>query len=580
MGQQPEHVTENESAEAALDALKQQLAQEREQADALFAGQRRVLEVLASGAPIEDVFAALIRIIESRCEGLLGSVHMRERNGDRFHRGVAPSLPESYIGALQQASISRPYVGPCAMAADLGELVVTADIVTDPRWSKAWRELAASHGLRTCYSAPIVACNGEILGSFGLYYRELRDPVPPNPQLLAGATHMAGIAIEYKRNEEALKDADRRKNEFLAMLAHELRNPLAPIRNALRILRLGEADAETVRSFSAMIERQVDQMVRLVDDLLDVSRISRGRIELRRELVELTSVVSQAVEAARSLANSMGHELGASLPSQPIYLDADPVRLAQVLGNLLNNACKFTDRGGRIWVTAEREGGQAVVRVRDTGIGIANDQLPRVFEMFTQVDTSLERQQSGLGIGLTLVKNLVELHGGTVQAHSGGEAGEGSEFVVRLPVLVETPPPPGPPASEPSVSEPVSTSTRRILVVDDNLDAAHSLATLLRLMGNDTRTAHAGLEALEVAAAFRPHVILLDIGLPKLNGYEVSRQLRSEPWGTEILLIALTGFGQDEDRRMSKAAGFHRHLVKPVDYKTLAKLLAELGPTA
>jgi signal transduction histidine kinase/CheY-like chemotaxis protein len=374
---------------------------------------------------------------------------------------------------------------------------------------------------------------------------------------------------------EALKESDRRKNEFLAMLAHELRNPLAPIRNALQILRLTGGDSKAVRSASEMMERQVGQMVRLVDDLLDVSRISRGKIELRKERIELASVVHHAVEASRSLYKNMNHEMTVTLPPKQIYLNADPTRLAQAVGNLLNNACKFTDRGGRISLTVEREGEQAVIRVRDSGIGIAAEELPRIFDMFTQLDTSLERSVSGLGIGLTLVKSLVEMHGGTVEAHSAGKY-QGSEFVVRLPIMVKTPKPPPP---EPTVSAPPLTTARRILVVDDNRDSALSLALLLRLSGHETHTAFDGLEAVEAAATFKPDVILLDIGLPKLNGYEACRRIREQPSGKSMVLIALTGWGQDEDRRKSQEAGFDFHLIKPVGLVALAKLLAELLPT-
>jgi len=368
-----------------------------------------------------------------------------------------------------------------------------------------------------------------------------------------------------------VKESDRRKDEFLAMLAHELRNPLAPIRNAVQVMRLTGGDGTAVQSVSEMMERQIGQMVRLVDDLLDVSRISRGKIELRKGRVELASVVNHAVEAARPLLESKDHELTVTLPPQPIYLNADPTRLTQVVGNLLNNACKFTDKGGRIWLAVEREGGQAVIRVRDTGIGIAAGELPRIFEMFTQVDTSLERSVSGLGIGLTLVKNLVEMHGGTVEVHSAG-IGQGSEFVVRLPIRIETLKPP----PEPTVSEP-TTTRRRILVVDDNRDSAESLALLLKLTGNETHTAYDGLEAVEAAATFRPEVVLLDIGLPKLNGFEAARKIREQPWGKGMVLMALTGWGQDEDRKKSREAGFDGHLVKPVDHVALTKLLAELG---
>ena len=387
-----------------------------------------------------------------------------------------------------------------------------------------------------------------------------------------------GIAVffqditERKRAEEALKESDRRKNEFLAILAHELRNPLAPIRNALEILRLTEGNRDAVQGAGAMMERQIGQMVRLVDDLLDVSRISRGKIELRKERIELASAVNHAVEAIRPRCKSMDHELTVTLPAKPMYLNADPTRLAQVVGNLLNNACKFTDKGGRIRLTVEREGGQAVIRVRDSGIGIAADELPRIFEMFSQVDTSLERTQSGLGIGLTLAKNLVELHGGELEVHSAG-LGHGSEFVVRLPILVETPKPsPGP-----TVSEPTPATARRILVVDDNRDSAESLAMLLKLTGNETHTAYDGLEAVKAAAMFKPEVVLLDIGLPKMNGFEAARKIRADAWGKTMVLVALTGWGQEEDREKSREAGFDGHLVKPVDHAALTKLLAELG---
>ncbi|HYM80124.1 MAG TPA: chemotaxis protein CheB [Candidatus Limnocylindria bacterium] len=383
------------------------------------------------------------------------------------------------------------------------------------------------------------------------------------------------LSNELRRYAADLSEADRRKNEFLAMLAHELRNPLAPICNALEIIRT-RGDGETVQSASAMMERQVGQMVRLVDDLLDVSRISRGTIELRKGRIELASVVHHAVEAVRPLTESMDHELTVTLPPEPIYLNADPTRLAQVVGNLLNNACKFTSQGGRIRLTVEREGDQAVIQVRDTGIGIAPDQLRLIFDMFTQIDTSLERSQGGLGIGLTLVKSLVEMHDGTVEARSAG-LGHGSEFEVRLPIQAE---PAEAPQPEPTAGAPGTTTARRILVVDDNRDSATSLAMLLKLAGNQTHIAYDGLEAVEAAATFRPEVVLLDIGLPKLNGYEAARQIRAQPWGKKMVLVALTGWGQDEDRHKSREAGFDAHMVKPVDLAALTKLLAKLPAPA
>lgn len=369
-----------------------------------------------------------------------------------------------------------------------------------------------------------------------------------------------------------LSDSDSRKNEFLAMLAHELRNPLAPILNALKVIRKSNWDGEAVRSASDMMERQVGQMVRLVDDLLDVSRISRGKIELRLSRIELQSAIRQSVEAARPLVESLNHELTVTLPPQPLYLNADATRLAQVVGNLLNNACKFTERGGRISLSVEQEEGQAVIRIRDSGIGIESGQLFHIFDIFVQVDTSLERATSGLGIGLTLVKSLVEMHHGTVEAQSDG-IGRGSEFVVRLPLHVEL----GASIKNMSVSdESAQTTGKRILVVDDNRDSADSMALLLKLSGNETHTASDGLEAIEAAQSLRPDVVLLDIGLPSLNGYEVCRRIRAQDWGKRMVLVAVTGWGQDDDRKKSSEAGFNAHVVKPVDFDELAKLLAEL----
>jgi two-component system, chemotaxis family, CheB/CheR fusion protein len=410
------------------------------------------------------------------------------------------------------------------------------------------------------------------------------SPVRDSAGRIVGASKVARDITERKRAEDALRqlaaelsEADRRKNEFLAMLAHELRNPLAPIRNALQIVQLSADNGEAVRSASEMMDRQVRQLVRLVDDLLDVSRISRGKIDLRREPIELAPIIQQAIETCRPAIETSKHNLTVELPPQPVFLDADPVRVAQALGNLLNNACKYSEREGCIAITVERVAGlpeHVEVRVKDNGVGIPHDMLPKIFEMFTQVDGSLERSQGGLGIGLTLVQRLVEMHGGSVSAHSEGP-GRGSEFVVRLPILSDaatpTPMPTGKPAAlqKPAIA-------RRILIVDDNRDSATSLAMVLELKGHETRTAHDGLAAVEAAAAFRPDVVLLDIGLPKLNGYETARKIREQPWGQALLLVALNGWGQEDDRRKSREAGFNEHLVKPVDHATLIELLNEL----
>ncbi len=378
-------------------------------------------------------------------------------------------------------------------------------------------------------------------------------------------------ANELRQLAADLSEADRRKDEFLATLAHELRNPLAPIRNGLQLMKLASGQAATVEQTRSMMERQLTQLVRLVDDLMDVSRISRDKLELRKGRVPLAAVLNSAVETSRPLIEQMGHELTVTLPKQPLIVDADMTRLAQVFLNLLNNAAKYCDRGGHIQLNVERQGSDVVVTVKDTGIGIAADQLPRIFEIFTQVDRSLEKSQGGLGIGLTLVKRLVEMHGGSVEARSEG-VGKGSEFVVRLPVVIEA----SKPQESGGVAEQPVRSSHRILVVDDNRDGADSLSEMLKIMGNDTRTAYDGQEGVDVAGEFRPDVVLLDIGLPKLNGYEACRRIREQPWGKGVVLIAVTGWGQDDDRRRSHEAGFDHHMVKPVDPQALMKMLAGL----
>jgi len=388
-------------------------------------------------------------------------------------------------------------------------------------------------------------------------------------------TERKRLADDLRRLAADLSDADRRKNEFLATLAHELRNPLAPLSNMLEVLKRAEGDAEMLKRARATIERQLGQMVRLVDDLLDLSRITHDRLELRRTEVELSSVIQQAVEAARPFVDAASHDLLVDLPDEPIYLKADPARLAQVFSNLLNNSCKYTKPGGTIRVHAKRVGDQVTVSIKDTGEGIPPDMLANIFDMFTQVDQDSERSQGGLGIGLTLVKRLVEMHGGSIDANSAGE-GHGSEFVVQLPVLSGTP--------DVNASWPVSpgkpTPARRILIVDDNIDSAESLAILLEIAGNETFMAHDGPEAIEAAEEHRPEIVLLDIGLPSLSGHEVCRHIREQPWGKNTVVIALTGWGQEADRRKSQEAGFNGHLVKPVNYDELMELLSSLTTTA
>jgi PAS domain S-box-containing protein len=376
---------------------------------------------------------------------------------------------------------------------------------------------------------------------------------------------------DQKRAEEALRDADRRKDEFLAMLAHELRNPLAPIRDGLHILSMPQVDGATAGRVRSMMEQQVRNLTRLVDDLLDVSRITRGKIRLRKETTDLAAVVGHAVETVRPLVELQKHELAVSLPDEPVYLEADPTRLEQVLTNLLNNAAKYTEAGGHIRLSAVREGAEVVVRVGDNGMGIPDELLPRIFDMFTQADRTLDRSQGGLGIGLTLVRRLVEMHGGSILAHSDGP-GKGSEFMVRLPARPRHRPeaaaPPAPPG-------PAKKESLRVLVVEDEVAVAEMLVMLLRLWGHEVQGAHDGVGALAAVAAFRPEVVLCDIGLPGKNGYQVARQVCQMEWqGPRPVLVAITGYGQEEDQRRARAAGFDYHVTKPVDPHALEALLA------
>jgi PAS domain S-box-containing protein len=375
---------------------------------------------------------------------------------------------------------------------------------------------------------------------------------------------------ERKRTEEALREADRQKNEFLATLAHELRNPLAPLQNSFELLRIAPEDATVRAQALTLMDRQLRQMVRLIDDLLDVSRISRNTLVLRKERVELTAIVQQSLEACRATMAAANQELHVEMPNEQLYLNADPVRLGQVFGNLLGNASKFTPEAGKITLTLTTEGKEALIRVRDTGIGIPPERLADVFNMFFQVDPSIVRSHGGLGIGLTIVKRLVEKHGGTVTVHSEG-AGRGCEFTVRLPLT--SPPPVSTTGNGSRISQPQT--RRRVLVVDDNRDAAQSLSMLLRLGGHETCSAHSGPEALQAAESFRPELILLDLGLPQMSGYEVCQTLRRQPWSKEVVIVALTGWGQEEDRKRSQAAGFNAHLVKPIEHTALEAFLQD-----
>jgi signal transduction histidine kinase len=459
------------------------------------------------------------------------------------------------------------------LAANQSQPIAEA-IAAQPPWSDLPVMLITGQGA----DSPAAALAIKTLGNVTLVER------PTRVTALVSTVHTALRArerqyqardylLERERTAETLKLADRRKDEFLAILAHELRNPLAPIRNSLQILRLtASSDPAAVRVCQIM-ERQVNHMVRLVDDLMEVSRITRGQIELRKEETDLATVIRSAVETSKPLIEAKGHQLAISLPPDPIPLYGDAIRLGQVLANLLNNAAKYTERGGQIWLAARRDADEAVISVRDNGIGLSAEMLPVVFEMFMQVDRSSNRSEGGLGIGLTLVKNLVELHGGTIAAKSDGP-GRGSEFIVRLPVS----------ARKFSDSKALSVvpkapdlPQRKVLVVDDNRDAAASLGMLLRYLGTDVQTVGDGAAALSAIESYRPDVVLLDIGMPVMDGFEVARRIRENRSNDHIVLVALTGWGQTEDRNRTRDAGFNHHLVKPADISTIQTLLGAMG---
>ena len=404
------------------------------------------------------------------------------------------------------------------------------------------------------YGPPRFASNGEFLGYVG-----------------------CSVDItEIKQSENALKDADRRKDEFLATLAHELRNPLAPLSNGLQIMQLAKQNPVAIEQARNMMERQLKHMVRLVDDLLEVSRISSGKITLRKQRTDIATVLHSAIETSRPFIEEAKHEFIVGLPPESLVLDADITRLAQVFANLLNNAAKYTDTNGRIQLKAERRGRHAVVHVKDNGIGIPADALPHVFEMFSQADQSIEKSRGGLGVGLTLANHLVSMHDGAIEARSDGP-GKGSEFIVRLPLA---------PSSTAALHDPAETPgfgqnpALRILVADDSMDSATSMEMLLEILGNRVCIANDGAAAVAAAEEFQPQVVMLDIGMPKMNGYDAAQAIRRQPWGKHMVLVAVTGWGQDSDKQRSKAVGFDYHIVKPITSAALTSLMAAIQQNA
>jgi len=494
--------------------------------------------------------------------------YVSEEGGGSLRLAACFGVPGGLARSMERLELGQSVCGTAA----LERRSITATHIQQSADPKA--DFVRSLGFR-CYTCNVIAVDDRLIGTLGFGSRTRDEFDADELEFLETVTHHVTLAYERLRLIGELQAGDRRKDEFLATLAHELRNPLAPIRMGLEILRIGGDDRATRGKMLGTMEGQVRHMVRLIDDLLDVSRISRGKLELRTTRVDLREVARTAVDAVRPMLLEAGHALTVELPGEPLPLEGDPVRLSQVLSNLLNNAVKYTPEGGRIALAAERQGSDVAVSVRDDGLGIPEEMLQRVFEMFTQVSRTLERSHGGLGIGLHLVERIVRMHGGSVEAKSEG-AGRGSEFIVRLPAAELHDHGNNAPADDAMQPQ---LQNSRILVVDDHVDTALSLVRLLRARDNTVEVAHEGEGALRAAETFRPDIVLLDLGLPGIDGYEVAAQLRArEASGNRAMIIAISGYGQEDDRRRSAEVGIDHHLVKPVSFAQLETLLASSAP--
>lgn len=540
---------------------------------------RRLAEVAARLNTLHDI-PSIMGVVNAEARDIIGahqSVIRMAVGGDWGRSRVVTSLSDKYA-AWRRYEEPPDGSGIYRLVCETGQpmRLTQAEVVAHPAWKAFGRHADLHPPLRGWLAAPLTRLPDGNQGLIQMSDKyEDRDFTADDESVLVQLAQMTSVALSNAWLLDELRAADRRKDEFLATLAHELRNPLAPIQNSLELMKCADADAAEVERSRGLIERQIRHMVRLVDDLLDVSRITRDKLELRKEPVDLTALLRLKQQTYQPSAAEAGQKLVFDLPAEPVLLEADPVRLAQVFGNLLTNAIKYTPSGGRIELALFRDGGDAVVCVQDTGVGLSPEQIPRVFDMFTQIDRSLEGSRGGLGIGLTISKRLVELHGGAISVRSPGP-GKGAEFTVRIPLAKA---PPAPQAPGPAETSATTGSALRILVVDDNRDSAATMARLLEHAGHATELAFDGEEALAKAESYRPDAILLDIGLPKINGYEVCRAIRAADWGRSLRLIAITGWGQEEDRRKSREAGFDTHLVKPVQYAALLAALFATAPT-
>ncbi|MBI2179830.1 MAG: response regulator [Deltaproteobacteria bacterium] len=544
------------------------------EADALFILDLSECASLATD-PDELMWAAAVAAGEHLQAARCGFLDIDLEN-DRFtvHRDYHPRAP-SVVGAYPLSVFGPAIVN----LGESGRVSIVRDTTEDERTAQfidAYQQL----GVRSFVAIPLLR-EGRMVSTLLVAAQEARSWSEGEVALAKAVAERTWLAVEklrldaaLRQSEEALREADKRKDEFLATLAHELRNPLALMRNVVNLIQIPGSSEGELRWGRDILDRQVNYLTRLTDDLFDVSRITRQKLELQKERVDLREIVNAAVESSRPAIDEREHELVVTLPKQAIYVEADRVRFAQVLMNLLTNAAKYTPKPGEISLSVEPAGGLVVVRVKDTGVGLSAESLAHVFDMFYQVDRSYSRSDGGLGLGLTLVRQLVEMHGGTIEARSAG-INQGSEFIVRLPILREAYPP-QPFASPREAAKPPAATARRILVADDFPESANALARLLRADGNEVQVAQDGLEALDTMAKFHPHVVVLDIAMPKLNGYDAARIIREQPWGKKIILIAMTGWGHQQDLRRAKEVGFDAHLTKPVKYEALLQALDQL----
>jgi len=568
-------ITQRKRAERELVDSRRRLAAEAAALVRLSEASTRLWQSQSLASGLDEI----LRTVKELTGASKGNVQLVNASRNTLSIVAYDGFDPAFLATFEHISVDDRRAA-CGRAISEGRAILIEDVQADAGYLP-YRDVARAAGYRSVISVPLFAADGSKLGAISVHFPSPHRPSEAEMRRLQLYCRQASdfiqrIHLEHtlRQREEALQEADSRKNEFLALLAHELRNPIAPIRYALAMARKPGISAEQRMRAEDIIDRQAAHMGRLLDDLLDISRITRGSLELRKSATTLDAAVSTAVESAQPFMDAKHHALKVNLPDHTVRLEADPARLAQILSNLLINAAKFTPEGGRIELEATNGSEEVIVTVRDNGIGIGPELMPRLFTLLAQAQPALDRAENGLGVGLALVRGLVHLHGGTIEAKSAGP-GRGSEFIVRLPVGIAAEH-----EAENRDAEAERSNDLRILVVDDNRDAADSCAMLLELSGHRVRTAYNGTQALQLGENLLPHVVLLDIGLPDLNGYEVARRIRATPWGAKLPLVAVTGWGKEEDRERAFAAGFDHHLTKPVAPEAVASLVTTLSQAA